>query len=156
MPETISIRKAGLEDLPVILHHRKAMFRDMGATDEAALEAMASASGRALVEALADGRYQGWLAELPGGEIAAGGGLLIGPWIGHPLDPRPQRAEILNVYTEPAYRRRGLAKRLLEDMIAWCREQGYPWITLHASDDGRSLYESLGFRPTNEMRLALR
>jgi ribosomal protein S18 acetylase RimI-like enzyme len=26
-------------------------------------------------------------------------------------------------------------------------------IVLHASDDGRSLYERLGFVPTNEMRL---
>jgi hypothetical protein len=40
-------------------------------------------------------------------------------------------------------------------MIAWCREQGYKTVALHASDEGRPLYESLGFQPTNEMRLHL-
>jgi len=28
-------------------------------------------------------------------------------------------------------------------------------VSLHASDDGRKLYEELGFQPTNEMRLEL-
>jgi GNAT superfamily N-acetyltransferase len=62
---------------------------------------------------------------------------------------------VLNVYTEPAYRRRGLAKVVLQTMIGWCREQGFRSVSLHASDAGRSLYESLGFRPTSEMQLVL-
>ena len=62
---------------------------------------------------------------------------------------------ILNMYTEPEFRRRGLARMLMEKMIAWCREQGYNTVSLHASDKGRPLYEALGFRPTNELRLAL-
>ena len=36
-------------------------------------------------------------------------------------------------------------------MIAYCRENGWPRISLHASDMGRGLYEELGFQPTNEM-----
>jgi GNAT superfamily N-acetyltransferase len=155
MPEAFSIRQAKPEDLPIILHHRVAMFRNMGYSDEAALAAMAASSERALAEALADGRYHGWLADLPGGETVAGGGLMIAPWLGHPRDPQPRKGEILNVYTEPAYRRCGLARRLMGVMIDWCKEQGYAWIALHASKEGRSLYESLGFQPTNEMRLLL-
>jgi len=41
-------------------------------------------------------------------------------------------------------------------MIAWCRAQGFAGVTLHASDQGRPLYESLSFEPTTEMRLKLR
>jgi hypothetical protein len=41
-------------------------------------------------------------------------------------------------------------------MIEWCRKQGLAMVYLHASQDGRSLYESLGFEPTTEMRLKLR
>jgi GNAT superfamily N-acetyltransferase len=62
---------------------------------------------------------------------------------------------ILNMFTEPTFRRRGLARMLMQTMIAWCREQGYKTVALHASDEGRPLYESLGFQPTNEMRLHL-
>jgi len=38
-------------------------------------------------------------------------------------------------------------------MLEWCREAGYKNVSLHASDEGRPLYESMGFVPTNEMRL---
>jgi GNAT superfamily N-acetyltransferase len=65
------------------------------------------------------------------------------------------RGFVLNMYTEPAYRRRGLAKQVLESIIAWCREQGFKAVLLHASDAGRGLYEQMGFEPTNEMRLLL-
>jgi hypothetical protein len=41
-------------------------------------------------------------------------------------------------------------------MVAWCRAQGYAGVSLHATDEGRPLYESMGFAPTNEMRLRLR
>ena len=62
----------------------------------------------------------------------------------------------MNVYTEPAHRRRGLSRRLMSELIAWCRAHGITRITLHASTDGRPLYEGLGFTPTNEMRLVLK
>jgi hypothetical protein len=48
-----------------------------------------------------------------------------------------------------------LARLLMQTMIAWCREQGYKTVALHTSDEGRPLHESLGFVPTNEMRLLL-
>ena len=63
---------------------------------------------------------------------------------------------IVNVYTEPAYRRRGLARRLMVAMLEWAHGEGYGTVSLHASDFGRSLYESLGFKATNEMRLQLK
>jgi hypothetical protein len=43
----------------------------------------------------------------------------------------------------------------MEIMISWCREQDFANVGLHASDEGRPLYEKLGFQPTNEMRLDL-
>ncbi len=87
--------------------------------------------------------------------MVAGGGIVILHWPAHPSDPRDSKAMILNMYTEPEFRRQGLARRLMEVMISWCREQGYRTVSLHASDYGRPLYESLGFKPTNEMRVSL-
>ncbi len=60
-----------------------------------------------------------------------------------------------SVYTEPKHRRNGLARRILNGMIEYCHENGWPRINLHASELGRGLYEDLGFKPTNEMRLVL-
>jgi GNAT superfamily N-acetyltransferase len=64
--------------------------------------------------------------------------------------------KILNVYTYSQFRRRGIARRLMQTMIAWCAGEGLARVALHASEDGRHLYESLGFELSNEMRLNLR
>jgi GNAT superfamily N-acetyltransferase len=60
---------------------------------------------------------------------------------------------IINVFTEPEWRRRGIAKLLMKEIIAWSHEKSLDDLVLHASDDGRALYEQLGFVLTNEMRL---
>ena len=44
----------------------------------------------------------------------------------------------------------------MQTIIAWCRLENFVRVNLHASDDGRHLYESLGFEASNEMRLNLR
>jgi GNAT superfamily N-acetyltransferase len=60
----------------------------------------------------------------------------------------------MNVYTQPAYRRQGLARRIMLEILAWARGAGLGRAALHASGDGRSLYTGLGFQPTNEMRVS--
>lgn len=82
--------------------------------------------------------------------------MVVTPWPAHAYDLECRRATILNVYTEPDYRRRGIARQIMETMIAWCRQQGFARVSLHASEHGRPLYESLGFEDSNEMRLNLR
>jgi GNAT superfamily N-acetyltransferase len=61
----------------------------------------------------------------------------------------------VNVYTLGKFRRRGLARWIMEAILLWCRENDIDVVILHASPTGKSLYESLGFAPTNEMRRQL-
>ena len=128
----------------------------MGFGEERALAQMLENSAPLLERGLADGTYRGWLAETAAGQVVAGGGIIFLEFQCHPRDPEPRRAWIVNMYTEPPHRRRGLARRLMEAMLAWCRDRGMRSLYLHASDEGRPLYEGLGFQPTNEMRIALR
>jgi ribosomal protein S18 acetylase RimI-like enzyme len=65
------------------------------------------------------------------------------------------RGNILNVYTAVEHRRRGLAGELVRAAMQWCRSNGVDVVVLHASPDGRRLYESMGFVVSNEMRLKL-
>ena len=132
------------------------MFADMGTEDPAALEAMQKVARPFLEHALVYGSFREWLAMTPDGAVLGGGAVLIH---GRPPSPQyldPRHAEILNVYTYPEHRRRGVARRLMRTMIEWCRGEGFAAVTLRASPDGRALYEQLGFTPTNEMRLELR
>jgi GNAT superfamily N-acetyltransferase len=62
---------------------------------------------------------------------------------------------ILNMYTEKEFRRRGIARQLMLVMMDWVRREGFPKVGLHASDEGRPLYESLGFEVSNEMEIRL-
>lgn len=117
------------------------MFRDMGNVSPEEAELLRKASEPWLFELLTSGEYFGWLVEHEGTAVSGGrifvrtlgpvpGCYRVGPW-GH----------IANIYTEPAHRRRGLARRLMEFSPA-------------ASEEGRALYESFGFKPASEMKLS--
>lgn len=149
----ITIREAGPSDLAIILHHRRSMFRDMGEGTVEELDRMVEIAGPWLVRTLADGSYRGWLALDGSGCVVGGGGVLLCPWPASPKDPCTQRAVILNVYTEPEFRKRGIARQIMLTILASVKEQGLRAVNLHASKEGRHLYEKLGFEDTNEMRL---
>ncbi len=154
-PPNLEIRVATTNDVPEILRQRRAMYEDMDYRDADALAAMASISAGYLIKALSDGSFRAWLALLANRAVA-GGAVVVSPWPAHPYDLDCRRATILNVYTYPENRRRGIARQIMQRMIDWCRREGFTHVSLHASADGRHLYESLGFEPSNEMRLTLR
>src|SRR5262245_43099201 len=116
------IREAEVADVDVIVRHRRGMFADMGHGDEAARDVMAAATRTFLEAALRNGSYRGWLVE-DGEAVVAGGGVAILGFQPTPLDARPQRLWVMNLYTEPAYRKRGLARELMQRIIAWCRQE---------------------------------
>jgi GNAT superfamily N-acetyltransferase len=155
MTQDIMLCRATVDDVPVIVHHRRAMFTDMGHTDTRSLDAMDAAFAPYVRQALADGSYRGWLAVASEGRIVAGGGLMIHEWPATPRNSDTQRAYILNVYTEREYRKRGIARRIMNAILDDCRAEGFHSVSLHASELGRALYASMGFEPTNEMRLRL-
>jgi len=151
----ITIREAAIGDIAEIVRLRRRMYEDMRYSDAAALTAMSSLTSEYLSTAIPEGSLRAWLAS-DSDRVIAGGAVLVTPGPAHPYDLECRRATILNLYTDPGYRRLGIARQLMKTMIAWCKDKGFARVTLHASDDGRHLYESLGFEPTNEMSLQLR
>jgi ribosomal protein S18 acetylase RimI-like enzyme len=67
-----------------------------------------------------------------------------------------QHGYIFHVWVEPAFRRRGLARALVEKCIAYLEEIDCTTIVLHSSLAGERLYRALCFEPGSEMRLKLR
>jgi GNAT superfamily N-acetyltransferase len=158
MTTTYRIRDASVSDAGIIAHHRVEMFRDMGdvPTDALAAELLLT-SVTALTALLGDGSYVGWLAIDASDRVIAGAGADVKPQlprISHDgtrvvTAPLPL---VVNVYTEPAWRGKGIARALMQKVMGWARAQGSDRVVLHASAAGRPLYQSLGFMPTNEMR----
>ena len=163
MSQEFRIRQATADDAAVIGWHRVRMFQDMGLVPDELFESFRTKALDRLSKALASGEYVGWLvseANAPE-KIIAGAGVII-----REVPPFPHRHEngeitiaegrqglIVNVFTEPEWRRRGIAKLLMTEIIAWSRAQNIDDLILHASDHGRALYEQLGFVLTKEMRL---
>jgi GNAT superfamily N-acetyltransferase len=151
----VTIRLSTHEDIPEILRQRRAMYEDMGHVDAAALTGMVDTSRAYLTEAFVNGSFHGWLA-ISGERFVGGGAIIVTPWLSHPYDLECRRATILNVYVYPKFRRRGIARSLMNNMIDWCKSQRFAAVYLHASKSGRPLYERMGFEDCDEMRLMLR
>jgi ribosomal protein S18 acetylase RimI-like enzyme len=149
------IRPGTSADAETIVAHRRAMFYEMGHRDEHALDTMSDAFRPWLERMMRANQYLAWFAIDDDESIAAGLGLWLMDWPPHLVGPGPWRANILNVYTRPQSRRMGLARTLMDTAIEWCRANRVRAVILHSSDAGRSLYESMGFQATNEMRILL-
>src|SRR3954451_22021195 len=96
----IRIRQATAVDIPHLVHHRKAMFAEMGKGGAGELEKMGVTTAAYLRESMPAGGYHAWLAETADGRIAGGVGIAIAQWPGSPDDQSPRRGWVLNVYTE--------------------------------------------------------
>ncbi|MBI5304814.1 MAG: GNAT family N-acetyltransferase [Chloroflexi bacterium] len=155
MSERFSIRESTPDDADIICAHRRAMFEAMGRDTPAQIDAMDQPYRVWLADKLANGEYRAWFVENESGKVVAGAGLWLIAWPPSPYDQARWRGYVLNVYTEPAFRGRGFAKRLMQTIMAWCRAHSICLVTLHASNEGKPIYESLGFKQTNEMRIFL-
>jgi len=100
---------------------------------------------------VADGSYCGFMMSDDGGD-AAGIGLMLIEWPPHPEHPtQDKRGYVLNVFVEPAYRKRGLARELMALADAEFARRGVSYAVLHATEKGRPLYQGLGWNGTTEM-----
>lgn len=147
-----NIRTALPEDVALIAAHRVAMFDAMGRGNEDIRAEMGRNFAAWLAPRLADGRYMAWIA-IDAGRPVASAGLMILDWPPVPHDPAgTTRGYLLNIFVEPAYRHRGLARALINCCMEETRRRGIRVVTLHASHEGRGLYEKIGFHAGNEMQ----
>jgi GNAT superfamily N-acetyltransferase len=157
--QRIEIRRATVTEANIIAEQRVVMFRDMGTLDQSLEGLLLNAATSQIRDAMASGEYVAWLAH-PADEpqrIVGGSGVQLRRLFPRPADDGKtirvgREGIVLNVYVEREFRRRGLARRLMEEILAWLPSTDVVRLVLHASDDGRPLYESLGFVPTTEMR----
>jgi N-acetyltransferase len=155
------IRRAVVADAGIIAQHRARMFHDMGEISDEAFDDFRNASQWWTEGALESGEYVGWLA-IPKSEparIVAGAGVQLRQAPPHPCRPsragafaKGRHAIVLNVFTEPEWRKRGAGRILMEEILHWARAEKLDRLVLDASDQARSLYERMGFIATNEMR----
>ena len=118
-------------------------------------EAVKQFEVRYFQEKMRANQFAAWVAETADGAIIATAAVSFYETAPKPWNLESKYAFVSSMYTEPEYRRQGIGSRLLKEALDYSRSQGISHATLHASQSGKSLYESFGFEDTNEMRLAL-
>ena len=138
----ITYRKLAEDKLDVFIQMRIKQLRDEGATEEIDLvPALLDYYGRHM----ADGTYVSWLA-LDGDQIVGTSGMSFvekPPYFGCPSGKIGLWS---SMFTDPAYRRKGIARELLSRVVEEARAYGCGAIQITASDMGVLLYTDFGFK----------
>jgi ribosomal protein S18 acetylase RimI-like enzyme len=157
MPEHAEtrIRCATLADIDVLCSFRTRMFVEMGWSDRHRIDELEVAYAEYLREMMTPGQAAGWIVETTASDPQPVGGACL-VWKRVPPSLRNadgREAYLLGVFVDEAWRRRGIARALVSAAVEQARQQGASVVTLHASDEGRLLYETMGFVDSHEMRL---
>lgn len=138
------IRKADLKDCEKLTELRIAMRRERESRTIENPKSFRKETFRYFAENIANQSFVAFIAE-ESVEVAATSGILFYR-VPPTLDNRSGRiAYIMNMYTRPAYRRRGIAGRLLNFLVEEARQRGCSKLTLNASEMGKTVYEKFGF-----------
>lgn len=139
------IRQADMADIPALVSLRMGLFCEVGElADPLADLDLWQATSAYFSAGQADGSARSWVAEVRG-EVVASGTLALFVRPPYPGNLSGREAYLLNMYTLPAYRKQGMASALLDAMVAHARAEHLGKVWLHASEQGRPLYERIGF-----------
>ena len=137
----ITYRKMTAADLDTFISMRITQLREEGATEDIDLEpALKDYYNRHL----ADGTFVSWLA-LDGEKIIGTSGMSFVEKPPYFSCPTGRIGLLSSMFTDPGYRRMGIARELLDRVVNEAREYGCGAVHITASDMGVKLYTAYGF-----------
>ncbi len=141
----LGLRQAGPEDVEQVIALRLAFLREMHPDAAASESEIVELTRRYVADKLPTGEFIVWFAEEDGRVVGTGG--LVFMHRPPTLKCSSQvHAYILNMYTLPEYRGRGVATALLEHIIQYVKTKTPARrAALHATEMGRGVYERFGF-----------
>lgn len=144
-----TIRRATARDIEELVRLRLAMMAETagysGEQAETSRDSELADANRAYMrETMPAGEFVAYVAESDG-KIVATSGLRMYRMAPHTGNLEGIGAYVLNMYTVPRWRGRGLASALLERVVQHAREAGAKSVSLRASAAGRPVYERYGF-----------
>ena len=146
-------RRADIRDLDLLTEIRVQVLRAANHLTETDELAEVRANSRSYYRrALPEGAHAAFLA-FDGERFAATGGVSFYAVMPTCCNPSGQKAYLMNIYTCPEYRRKGVAYRMVDLLVKECLARDVTFISLEATDMGRPLYEKYGFRPMRDEML---
>ena len=130
------------------------LFEEMGLLEgETKKKSFQKACEQYFSQYLPDNRFLSWIAE-NNGIIVAASGLVFLQKPPSPENTSGKEAYIMNMFTLPKWRNKGIASKILVEILNFLEEEGITLISLHTTKIGRRVYEKIGFIPSDiEMKL---
>lgn len=153
---TPTIRAATVAEDTLIAQHFYQLWRDNGLSPEMICPDWQAITLSFITQARRELGYQAFVAEVAGQVVGSAGGQRFAGC--YPIAFTPAfRADgyIWGVYVEPEYRQQGIGKQLTQRVLDHLQRMGCTRAVLNASPSGKSVYEQLGFQPSNAMSLEL-
>ena len=150
----LTYKRATLEDIDILTETRIEVLRAANRlSDTIDMSEVERESYNYYQKALCDGSHIAYLV-FDGKRFVGAGGVSFFQVMPSYHNPSGKKAYIMNMYTNPAYRRRGIAAKTLDMLVKDAKNKGIKFISLEATDMGKPLYEKYGFiKMNNEMEL---
>ncbi len=147
-------KKATIEDIGILTKTRIEVLRAANQlSDDADMTEVEKQSYEYYSKALRDGSHTAYLV-FDGTNFIGAGGVSYYRVMPTYHNPSGNKAYIMNMYTSPKYRRKGIAYKTLDLLVRDAKSRGVNVILLEATEMGRPLYEKYGFvKMNNEMEL---
>ncbi len=147
-------KKATIEDIDILTETRIEVLKASNKlSDDADMSEVKEQSYNYYKKALRDGTHIAYLV-FDKSRFAGAGGVSFFQVMPTYHNPSGKKAYIMNMYTSPEYRRKGIAYKTLDMLVKDAKSMGITAISLEATVMGRPLYEKYGFiKMNNEMEL---
>lgn len=143
-------KKATIEDINVLTKSRIEVLRAANQlADDVDMSEVEIQSYDYYKKALSDGTHTAYLV-FDGERFIGAGGISYFRVMPTYHNASGNKAYIMNMYTNPDYRRLGIAYKTLELLVADAKKKGVKAISLEATEMGRPLYEKFGFVKMND------
>ena len=152
---SIIYRKAEFQDIELLTETRINLLReDSGPMTENEKDLLYKSNKEHMENGMANNTFFAFLAFDESEDIFVGtcSVCLYAVLPGRKL-PNGKHAYIQNTYVKPAYRGKGIAKKLVSSAIDEALSKGYKSISLHATEMGQKLFKSCGFKKPGEIGL---
>ena len=142
----IQIRKIQTNEVELLTRYRMAYLTEMqGERSDEYQEVLKNELNQYFREALNEDRFFAFLAEQDG-EALSFGGMVLKKIPGDFNQSSYLEGDILNMYTVPNVRRKGISALILQNLLNEALRRGVTKVSLHTSNDGEKLYRKFGFR----------
>lgn len=145
-----NLRQANLQDLEALIQLRLQLLREAGdIKGDSDTTNLAEATRKYLGEKMPLGEFLAWVAEVDN-QIVATNGLVFFQRPPYNGNLSGLEAYVMNVYTIPMWRGQGIATALLKEIISFVRTTEVKRLWLHTTEDGKRIYDQLGFVSTSK------